>query len=305
MTYQVNQTVSVIGKIDALNVGHTFKNVSVLNQEGKVINLKLDRIEYKTLEIGKLYVLDGIVEAKADGELIVQCVSFKTIEEALDIDKVHDLYEHFYVYAPLPLKTIKKTIEEYLDRIVEPSLKLLTQYLYEKYQEKFYTHPAATKFHHAYVGGLSYHTMTMLQLADGFYKVYPYLNQDMVIAGIILHDMSKIDEMTGVDGEYTHEGLMIGHLVMQAIEIDKAYHALQLDNEDMLMVLKHIIISHHGMPHYGAAKKPMTAEALLIWYIDTIDSKFTVLGEELSKVEKGSFTTYISVLEKQKFYKGK
>jgi 3'-5' exoribonuclease len=98
---------------------------------------------------------------------------------------------------------------------------------------------------------------------------------------------------------------MIGHLVMQAIEIDKAYHALKLDNEDMLMVLKHIIISHHGMPHFGAAKKPMTAEALLIWYIDTIDSKFTVLGEELSKVDKGNFTTYISVLEKQKFYKGK
>lgn len=305
MTHQVNQTVSVIGKVDALNVGHTFKNVSVLNQEGKVINLKLDRIEFKSIKIGKLYVFEGIVEAKADGELIIQCVSYQRVEETLDTEKVHALYEHFYVYAPIPLKTIKETIEAYLNRISNQSLKLLTQYLYEKYQEKFYTHPAATKFHHAYVGGLSYHTMTMLQLADGFYQVYPYLNQDLMIAGIILHDMSKIDEMTGVDGEYTHEGLMIGHLVMQAIEIDKAYHALHLEDEDMLLMLKHIVISHHGMPHYGAAKKPMTAEALLIWYIDTIDSKFTVLGEELSKVEKGSFTSYISVLDKQKFYKGK
>ncbi len=305
MTYIVDQDIIIIGKVDALNIGHTFKNVSVLNQEGKVINLKLEKIEFKQLEVGKLYQFKGIAEARPDGDVIIQCLEFQKIEEVLETKDIHALYEHFYDYAPLPLKEIKQTIETYLHRIKEPNLKQLTLYLYEKNQERFYTHPAATKFHHAYVGGLSYHTMTMLQIADGFYQIYPYLDQDMVIAGIILHDMSKTKEMTGVDGEYTTEGLLIGHLVMQTIEIEQAYQTLNLDHPDMLMVLKHIVLSHHGLPHFGAAKKPMTAEAMLIWYIDTIDSKFTVLGEELSKVEKGQFTSYIAVLDKQKFYKKK
>jgi 3'-5' exoribonuclease len=303
--YNQGDKLEIIGKVDTLNIGNTFKNVSVLNEEKKVVNVKLDNIEFKSLEIGKLYVFYVSVDSRADGELILQATSYKRIEDVLETEKIHQLYEFFYTYAPIPLKTIKAEIEAYLDRIQAQPLKTLTNYLYQKFKDKFYTHPAATKFHHAYVGGLSYHTLTMLKLADGFYPVYPYLDQDMVIAGIILHDMSKIHEMTGVDGEYTLEGLMIGHLVMQTIEIDKAYQDLKLDDEDMLIVLKHIILSHHGLPHFGAAKKPMTAEALLIWYIDTIDSKFTVLGEELDKVNKGEFTSYISVLEKQKFYKKK
>jgi 3'-5' exoribonuclease len=64
-----------------------------------------------------------------------------------------------------------------------------------------------------------------------------------------------------------------------------------------------MMLSHHGLPNYGAAKRPQTPEALLLWYIDTIDSKFTVLGEELEKTKPGTFTNHLAVLDKQKFYK--
>lgn len=72
-----------------------------------------------------------------------------------------------------------------------------------------------------------------------------------------------------------------------------------------MLLLSHILLSHHGLPNFGAAKKPATPEALLIWYIDTIDSKFTVLGEELAKTQPGEFTQSIGVLEKSRMYKAK
>lgn len=115
-------------------------------------------------------------------------------------------------------------------------------------------HPAATKFHHAYVGGLSYHTFTMLKLIDPFLAVYSYLNKDLLYAATLLHDMSKISEISGVDGEYTKEGLLIGHLVMQTIDVDQVAKQLGYEELEEVLILKHMILSHHGQLHYGSPK---------------------------------------------------
>ena len=139
MQYNLGEKLSIIGKVDTLNIGNTFKNVSVLNEEKKVINIKLEHIEFKSLEIGKLYVFHVLVEARSDGELILQAETYQRVEEVLDTDKIHALYEFFYTYAPIPLKSIKAEIEDYLERIKSESLKTLTRYLYEQYKDKFYT----------------------------------------------------------------------------------------------------------------------------------------------------------------------
>ncbi len=200
---------------------------------------------------------------------------------------------------------IKRGIESYINKIENEVLKKITKTIYKSNEKKFYLHPAATKFHHAYVGGLSHHTYTMLKLIDPFIHVYPYLNKDLLYAGTILHDMSKIGEISGVDGEYTKEGLLLGHLVMQTIDIDRIAHDLGYDQTEEVLMLKHMIISHHGQLNFGSPKKPQTGEALLLWFIDTIDSKFTVLGESLNETVDGTFTQMLSVMDKMKFYKHK
>jgi len=303
MTLQLNEKHTFIGKVDHINQGTTFLNVNVILEDQKSRNIKLDRVSLEGLYVGKIYQFETIVEARNDIDLYLQCESYQPIEEILKDDALQTMYESFYTYAPMALKDLKMTVETYIKKITQPTAKAIVEAIYEQQKHLFYTHPAATKFHHAYVGGLAYHTMTMLKIADGFYDVYPYLDQSLMIAGIILHDMSKIDEMTGVDGEYTKEGSLIGHLVMEAINIEKTYHKLQLKDEETLLLLKHMMLSHHGLPNYGAAKRPQTPEALLLWYIDTIDSKFTVLGEELEKTKPGTFTNHLAVLDKQKFYK--
>src|SRR5690606_28018425 len=162
-----------------------------------------------------------------------------------------------------------------------------------------------TKFHHAYIGGLAYHTLTMLKLVDAMLMVYDYLNKDLLYAATILHDISKVDEISGVDGEYTTEGLLLGHLVMASIEIDKAATSLGLDQTEEVLLLKHLIVSHHGQLNFGSPKKPQTGEALLLWYIDSIDSKFTELKSALESTKSGEFTQSLAVLDKMRFYKPK
>ena len=191
-----------------------------------------------------------------------------------------------------------------INKIENKIIKEITIRLVEKYHDSFFIYPAASRMHHAYVGGLAYHSIGMLKLADGFIDNYPYLRRDYLYAGIILHDIGKAIELTGIQGtEYTLDGQLLGHLVLGALEINKMACKLGVEDTNEVRLLEHMLISHHGQPQFGAAKKPATPEALALWYIDTIDSKFRVLGEELEKTEFGSFTDTIGVLDKIKVYK--
>jgi 3'-5' exoribonuclease len=301
----MNQSTFYVGKVDNINRGEHFKNVTIKLEDKKLINIKLDRVDESALVMGRIYQFEVAIEMKNDIDTFFQCVHYDAIEDILKPKAIDALYDNFYEVAPKKISEIKKGIEGYIARIQHQDLSAIVSNIYHTYQHAFYTHPAATKFHHAYVGGLSYHTLTMLEIAEKFFDIYPYLNQDLMIAGTLLHDMSKIGEMTGVDGEYTTEGLLIGHLVMQAMDIDQTASALNVKDTEIVMLLKHMMLSHHGLPNFGAAKKPQIPEALLLWYIDTIDSKFTVLGEELEKTKEGQWTNALNVLDKMKFYKSK
>lgn len=305
MEYKLNQEYKILGKLENINEGSNFCNINVATKTGNV-NIKLEKENLSNLQLGKLYSFQILVEERPRREdIILVYVSHKDLEDDVDEEIYDDYVTNFYEYAPKPLGEIKKEIEVYLNKIDNKILKDITLYIYNKYKANFYTHPAATKFHHAYVGGLSYHTLTMLYFVEPMIKIYPYLNKDLLISGIILHDVNKIDEISGVDGEYTKEGQLIGHLVGGALDVELAAKELGYSDTEEVLLLKHIILSHHGLLHFGSPKKPQIAEALLIWYIDTIDSKFLTLGEELDKIEKGEFTESVRVLDKMRFYKPK
>jgi len=303
MELNVNQTYKMVAKVESINHGVHFCNTTVCTVDGEHINLKLEFEQLPLLAQGKVYQFEAKAIVKIEDELVLKCLSITPAESVLSDEELNQVLNRFYVYAPIPMIDIKKGIEGYLKKISNKILREITETIYKANERAFYLHPAATKFHHAYVGGLSYHTLTMLKLIDPFVAVYPYLSSDLLYAGTILHDMSKISEISGVDGEYTKEGLLIGHLVMQTIDVEQAAKTLGYQNTEEVLMLKHMIISHHGLLNFGSPKKPQTGEALLLWFIDTIDSKFTVLGEALEDTAEGSFTMMVSVLDKMRFYK--
>lgn len=294
----------VIAKVDAFNVGEHFSNMTVIDVNKKYFSIRLEKEQIKDFEVGKAYQFE-IEVTKIEERSFNTLISGVVIENALDEEELNSVLHKLYVYAPMSRKDMKKEIESYLTQIENENIKLITNDLYNKYKTEFYLHPAATKMHHAYFGGLAYHTLSMLNLVDPFLKQYKYLRKDIMYAGILIHDLCKIDEITGVDGEYSKEGLLLGHLVSLAIEIEKVAIKHKIEDSEEALILKHIAISHHGVLQFGAAKRPQTAEALLIWYLDTIDSKLGPLEDEFKVTNEGEFTSVLNVLDRVKFYKDK
>ena len=291
----------LIGKITGINTSDGMCNIAVLDEAGNLTHLKLGTEESKSLKNGDVYkFLYNVVEGERVSNFIY---SVKSIND-LELEEKDTILRAFFPNSPIILEDAKKEINLYLNKIDNKIIKDITKNLINKYNNDFFTYPAATKMHHAYVGGLAYHSVGMLHMADSFVENYPYLNKDYIYAGIMLHDIGKTIELTSAaNAEYSLKGQMLGHLVIGAMEIGNMASSLGYGDCDEVLFLEHMLISHHGMPQFGSAKKPMTAEALVLWYIDTIDSKFRVLGEELEKTEKGTYTDSIGVLDRAKIYK--
>ncbi|MCE9624607.1 MAG: HD domain-containing protein [Deltaproteobacteria bacterium] len=143
-----------------------------------------------------------------------------------------------------------------------------------QYSGGFQRAPAAKVNHHAWVGGLLEHVLGLCQLAKSVFPHYPMINPDLVLAGLILHDFGKIEELESERSfDYTDKGRLIGHLIISVeIVIRKAAQIPDFP-EKILHHLEHILLSHHGRLDYGSPKRPKTLEALLVHHLDDMDSK--------------------------------
>ncbi|MDR3111287.1 MAG: HD domain-containing protein [Planctomycetaceae bacterium] len=180
----------------------------------------------------------------------------------------------------------------------------------EELMKQFCMTPAGVKLHHAYEGGLLEHTVTMMEVADRVASLYPILNRDMLLVGVFLHDIGKIREMTsGNEMVYTSQGQILGHPFL-GVEILYEYiqKVEQLLGEpfdaEKAMLLKHLLISHHGSYENNAARLPMTLEAIALHYIDSLDSKIAEFSKYIADDPNvgASWTNYIPGIDR-KLYK--
>ncbi|MCG7345582.1 3'-5' exoribonuclease YhaM [Sporosarcina sp. ACRSL] len=192
---------------------------------------------------------------------------------------------------------------QYLFEMKNPSIQRITRHLLKKHQSDILVYPAATRNHHDYVSGLLDHVVSMLKLGKAIAELYPSLNKDLLYAGIILHDVGKVVELSGPIGtQYTIEGNLLGHITIMVNEISKAADELDIHGEEV-MLLQHMVLSHHGKEEWGSPKRPMLMEAEVLHYIDNIDAKMNMLDRALSKTANGEFTERIFPLDNRSFYK--
>ena len=168
--------------------------------------------------------------------------------------------------APLKKEEMEEEINQTLFEIINPHWNRIVRFLLNKYQKEFFDFPAAKRNHHAFAGGLAYHTVSMLRLAKAIVKEYPELNPSLLYAGVILHDLGKVIELSGpMSTEYTLVGNLVGHLVLVDEEITKACIALKFDeNEEDIVVLRHMVLAHHGLLEYGSPVRPRIMEAEIL-----------------------------------------
>lgn len=145
--------------------------------------------------------------------------------------------------------------------------------------DKFRVAPAAMQIHHAWIGGLLEHTLQLMHMASAILPDYPRLNRDVVLLGLFIHDLGKVEELTWEKGfQYTREGNLIGHIVRGAmwLEAKATVAESSLGNplpDGFLTVLQHIVLSHHGQLEHGAAKLPSTPEAMFVSQLDNLDAQ--------------------------------
>ncbi len=196
-------------------------------------------------------------------------------------------------------------IKERVNAFENNDLKQIVSKIIDERREKLIVYPAALRLHHAMVGGLMYHTMSIVRMAEEICKIYPNINKELLLSGIILHDVAKTWELetssTGLAKGYSVEGELIGHLVKGAIYVSDAAKELGIDSE-VVTLLEHMIISHHGEPEYGAAVRPMFLEAEILSALDSLDATIYEINAATSKVEAGSFTDRQWALDNRKLY---
>lgn len=207
--------------------------------------------------------------------------------------------------ASTPKEELFDELTQFFFDIKNPNISRITRHLIKKHQEALLVFPAATKNHHDYASGLLDHVVSMLRLARAISDLYPTLNRDLMYAGVILHDIGKVIELTGPVGTmYTVEGNLLGHITIMVNEIGQAAKELNIEGEEV-MVLQHLVLSHHGKEEWGSPKKPMIQEAEILHYIDNIDAKMNMLTRALDKTQPGEFTERLFPLDNRSFYKPK
>lgn len=204
--------------------------------------------------------------------------------------------------APLPPDIMMGEIIARVDAIADEQLKAVVGRKLELAGPALDYYPAAQRLHHAERGGLLNHTSTMLKMAAAVCEIYPSLDSDLLAAGVILHDLSKIGELKadsmGVVEDYTRSGLLLGHIVEGVASIINVCDELGVKAE-LKQMLAHMILAHHDLPEYGSPRRPMFPEAEALHIIDLLDARMYEMRQAIDGALPGGFTEKIWSLERR------
>jgi len=174
----------------------------------------------------------------------------------------------------------------FIDSFTDPHLKLLVSNIFNDLEiaAAFREAPAAKQLHHAWLGGLLEHVISLLTLADRVAPHYPILHRDLLLTGVILHDIGKIQELSWDIGfEYTTEGVLLGHIQMGASLAEKTMDSIPDFQPRLKTLVLHLILSHHGKLEFGSPKLPMIPEALVLNFVDDLDAKMQAVQSEFDR----------------------
>ncbi len=284
-------------KMCVSNGGKQYYNMTLQDNTGK--------IDAKKWEIfpgdEDVFVIGNVVNFKGEVNLYNNSLQFKVLSGEV-VPTTHIDIARFVQSAPEAEKSLENDLRAFVSSIKDHDLHMIVAALLNDNKNAYLSYPAAAKNHHAYASGLLYHSVSMTRLADQVCKLYPALNRDLLISGTILHDLGKVKELTGlIATQYTTEGRLIGHLVIVSELIDEKAKELNIHSEQILL-LKHMMLSHHGKLEYGAAKLPETREALALAMIDDFDAKMEILRIAYEGVAPGEWTNRIMALDGRNFY---
>ena len=207
--------------------------------------------------------------------------------------------------APRPAADMLQEIRDIVAGFRNEKLRRLTEGMLEQAGRDLSWFPAAQRMHHAERSGLLHHTTDMLRMAEAMLQVYPWLNRELLLAGVIIHDLGKMEELksdpTGNVSDYTRDGQLLGHLVRGITNLNRVADRLDIHGEPVVL-LEHMLLSHHGEAEYGSPKAPMFPEAEALHWLDIMDARMNTMKTAEDKTPEGAFSEKIFSLDRRVYH---
>ncbi len=249
---------------------------------------------------GMLYNVTGTIgEFNGMPQLKIDSVSPAEGSEEISVDD-------FVRKSERNLDKMINELNERIEKIQNDYLKrLLKVILTGKRYDNFIRVPAGKSWHHSYLHGLLEHTLEIVRICDLMCDIHPETNRDLLITGAILHDFGKTEELTSnVNFDYTDKGRLLGHIVIAALEVDKACRKIEWFPEELKNQLLHLILSHQGKLEYASPVVPKTLEAIVLYYADELSAKSNAyLNSIENDKSESNWTKFIQLAETQIYKK--
>ena len=282
------QKVNVKCLISKCDKGKTVKDTPYLSLiledatgvlDAKFWNLTNEQIEqYKAGQVVEV-IGDSIIHRNA----VQLRVRKMTVLEDEDIS-------NYVRLAPMTRTEMEEEVKILMNEITNTNLYCVVEEVLEETKDLFYTYPAATRNHHNFVGGLAYHSISMARVALDICRQYTFLDKGLLIAGILMHDVGKIDELSGpVLPEYTNEGNLLGHISIMNNRLDRVAEKLGVNDKECVLLLKHMVLAHHGKMEFGSPVLPMIPEAEVLTLLDNLDARMYMMKQSLDTTQPGHF----------------
>ena len=282
------------------NLGSAYFNVELRDASGSIQGKKWDA----TSEDEKIFVPGNVISVLGEVVKYREALQLKILKATL-VEEENIDFLSLLTPPPVPKEELIKRFNGYVESVKDPDCSALLSYFINKYKDKLAIYPAGVSVHHEYSSGLLTHLTSMAEIGEFLANKYQPLNRDLLITGILLHDIGKLIELEGpVVYKYSVEGKLLGHISIMAAEIREAADFLKIKSE-IPMLLEHMVLSHHDKPEFGSPVSPMIKEALLLTMIDNMDSKMAIVTKALETVDEGEFTQKLFPLDGRTLYKHK
>ena len=282
------------------NQGSAYMNLELKDASGTVNGKKWEA----SVEDESIYAQGNVVYIDAEvlkykDSLQVKILSGEVVDPK-DIDVVK-----FIKQPPVPKEELISRFNAHVESIKNEDCRKILDYEIKRLSPNLFEYPAAVSVHHDYGSGLLMHTVSMADLGVYLANYYPNVDKDILLTGILLHDMGKTIEFEGpIVYKYSLTGRLLGHISIMVSEIRRAAEGLKITSEVPLL-LEHMVLSHHGSNEFGSPVLPMTKEALLLSLIDNLDSKMVIVEKALEGVNPGEFSQKVYPLDNRCIYKPK
>lgn len=282
-------------------VGKDFISMKFQDRSGDIHGNYWDAKEedFKNFQPGRVVLLRGKRETYKNAPQV------KIMAMRLATDEEPNNPTAYTEKGPVSAEKLREEFTQLMFEINNPDWNRVVRYLLKKYDREFFSFPAAKTNHHAFEGGLAFHTLSIVNLAKSVAVQYEQVDQSLLIAGAILHDLGKTIELSGpIATQYTVEGNLLGHIVIVDEEIVEAAKDLKIDpSSESMVVLRHMIVAHHGLKEYGSPVEPHMLEAVILHALDELDAEIQMVSGALKNTQPGAFSERIFGMDGRNFYK--